>query len=140
MSVTLAPGAADNGFASMLAALIAQNLDAHPELRALLAHMEGRVAIVVEDAEVSVTLQFDRVGVTLHDGIRGIPDVTIRGSADDITRTSRIERLGRLGLPDPRGMHAREALRALRDRRLRIYGALGSPLLLARLTRLLSVD
>lgn len=119
-AIELAPGAGDNGLATMLATLMAENLQAHPERARTLARLAGRVAIVAEDADVALTLEFRRGRVVLHDGIVGIPDLTIRGGAEQIGDMSRMESLG--PLPDPRGEVNRAMWRALRERKLRVFG------------------
>lgn len=119
-AIELSPGAADNGLAQMLATLLAQNLADRPERARALERLAGRLAIVAEDADVSVTIELRRGRVVLHDGIVGIPDVTIRGGFQEIGDLPRMERLG--PLPDPRGSVNRALLRALRTGALRIFG------------------
>lgn len=138
--VELGRGAEDNGFALMLSQLIAQNLDDRPEKRRDFDRLSARIALVVEDAEVSVTLRFDAGRLTIHDGIVGIPDVTIRADSDGVTRMSLMELVPRLGIPDPRGEVTREIFRASRDGRIKMYGALANIPTVLRLTRVLSVS
>jgi hypothetical protein len=139
-AIRLAPGADDNGFAIMLQDLLQQNLVDHPDKRRDFARLLGRVAIVVEDIGVSVTLEFESGSLTLHHGIVGIPDVTIRASSDDVMKMSLVELVPRVGLPDFRKANAREVLRASRDGRIRVYGGLVNLPMLVRLTRLMSVE
>lgn len=138
--VELGPGADDNGFALMLAELIRQNLDDHPHKQRDFFKLSGRVAIVVEDAGVAVTLRFDAGRLTVHDGIVGIPDLTIRADSDDVTQMSLMELLPRVGLPDPRGSATKHVLRASREGRIRMYGALPNLPMVLRLTRIMSVS
>jgi len=138
--VDLGPGAEEHGFALMLSDLIRQNLEDHPGKKRDFARLAGRVAIVVEDAGVSVTLRFDAGRLTVHDGIVGIPDVTIRAEADDVTAMSLMELTPRLALPDPRGESTRRILDAQRKGRIRMYGALANLPLVVRLTRVMSVN
>lgn len=119
-AIELAPGADENGLALMLATLLAENLAAHEALRGKVDRLRGRVAIVAEDADVSLTLEFRRGRVVLHHGVVGIPDLTIRGEAELIGDMSRMESVG--PLPDPRGQVNRAMWRALREGRLRIHG------------------
>lgn len=139
-AIELAPGAEDNGFATMLAELIRQNVDDHPEKKRDLARLVGRVALVAEDSGISVTLRFDGGRLTVHDGIWGIPDVTIRAPGEDLMKMSLVELRGRLRLPDPRGENTREVMRAQREGRVRIYGMWPNLPLLVRLTRVMSVN
>jgi hypothetical protein len=146
-AVVLAPGADENGLANMLADLIRQNMIAKPQKQADFARLDGAVAIVADDVDVALTLRFDRGrSLTIHDGIVGIPDVTIRSSSDVIIALSNMPMATPLGLPlpDPRDREAVNAIRtimsALRHRRLHVYGgAFHLPLVLT-FGRLMSVN
>src|SRR5690606_7170541 len=109
-----------------------------PKRRAL-ARMRGRVAIVVEDLALAITLVFEGGRVTVHDGIRGIPDATVRASSDYVTKMSLVELEPRTGLPDPRGEVAREVFEASKRGDIRVLGLLSSLPLIARMTRVMSV-
>jgi len=138
--IELGPGAENNGLALMLSELLRQNLQDNPHKRRDFDRLAGRVAIVVEDAEVSVTLVFRAGTLTVHDGIYGIPDLTIRAGMDDVTNMSLVELIPRVGLPDPRGEVARKVMRASREGRIRMYGLLANIPLVVRLTRVMSVS
>ncbi|HJL16398.1 MAG TPA: hypothetical protein RMH99_12120 [Sandaracinaceae bacterium LLY-WYZ-13_1] len=138
-AIELAPGAGDNGLAVMMATMMSQNLEDHPERLPTFGRLVGRVAIVAEDADVALTMELLGGRAVVHDGIVGIPDVTVRGSAELIADLSRME-TGPLGLPDPRGEVNRQMVAALRERRLRVFGMpVGLPLL-ARLGAVLAID
>lgn len=138
-SIELAPGAGDNGLAVMMATMMSQNLEDHPDRQPAFDRLVGRVAIVAEDADVALTMEFSGGRAVVHDGIVGIPDVTVRGSAELIADLSRME-TGPLGLPDPRGEVNRAMATALRERRLRVYGLpVGLPLL-GRLGKVLAIE
>jgi hypothetical protein len=145
-SIELAPGADDNGLATMLADLVRQNLDAKPHKKADFDALAGSVCIVADDAEVALTLRFDGGRLTIHDGIVGIPDVTIRGCADTILALSNMPLTTPLGLPfpDPRDKEAlavvRSVVQAMRGGRFHIYGMAFHLPLLMRLTRVMSVN
>lgn len=139
-SVTLGPDTSDAGLAGMLAGLVRQNLDDHPEKRDVLSRMIGRVAIVASDAEAAVTLLFEAGRLTVHDGVVGIPDLTIRAPTEDITRMSLLELRGRFGLPDPRGETVRAVARASAQGRIEVHGLLGNLPLMLRLARVMSVS
>lgn len=139
-AIALAPGAEENGFATMMATLLRQNLEERPHKQRDFNRLVGRVAIVVVDAGVSVTLLFRAGQLVIHNGIVGIPDVTIRASGDEVMKMSLIELLPRVALPDPRGRVTREVFHASREGRIRMYGALANLPLLVRLTRVMSVN
>ncbi|MBC7173998.1 MAG: SCP2 sterol-binding domain-containing protein [Polyangiaceae bacterium] len=138
-SVELAPGTESNAFADMLAQLVRQNLDDHPEKKATLLRMRGRVAIVIDDLGLAVTLLFEEGRMRVHDGIFGVPDATLRTTSDYVMKMSLVELEPRTGLPDPRGEVAREVWAASQRGEIRVLGLLTSLGLLVRLTRVMSV-
>jgi hypothetical protein len=145
--VTLAPGADSNGLANMLAGLVSQNLVAKPHKLEDFAALDGKVAVVANDADVALTLQFFRGGrLVIHDGIVGIPDLTIRGPSEAIIALSNLPAATPLGLPIPRPSD-REAVGAvrvvassLRLGTLRVHGAFLHLPLFLRLGHVLSVN
>jgi hypothetical protein len=148
MTVALAPGAENNAFASMLADLVRQNLETKRHKQKDFDALDGAVALVADDADVALTLEFrpfDRKGsLTVHDGIKGIPDVTIRGTADAIMALSNVPLTRPLALPLPTDRASADVLlgmlRAMRSGELRMYGLLGHFGLMNRLTRVMSVN
>jgi hypothetical protein len=147
--VVLAAGTEDNGLAIMLGDLVRQNLEAKPGKKADFAALDGRVAIVAEDADVALTLVFQRGrggSLTIYDGIVGVPDVAIRGPSDAILALSNMPIETALGLPIP-SPRDREAVkvvsdltRAMREGRLHVYGMVLHLRLVLRLTRVMSVN
>ena len=138
-AIELSPGADENGLAIMMATMVSQNLQDHPDRKPVFDKLEGRVAIVAEDADVALTMHFSHGLLRLYDGIVGIPDLTIRSGSEVIADLSRME-TGRFGLPDPAGEVNRAMAQAVRDGRLRIFGLPGGLPLLARLGTVLSVS
>ena len=144
--VQLAPDARDNGLASMLAELVRQNLEAKPRKKSDFAGIGGSVAIVADDADVALTLLFRRGGkLTIHDGIVGVPDVTIRGPSEVIMALSNMPLTKRLGLPlpDPRDPESVKTMRtvtdAVRRGKLHVYGMTLHPRMVMKLTRVMSI-
>jgi hypothetical protein len=145
--VELAPGAGSNGLATMLASLVRQNLAAKPHKRRDFDAIVGAVSIVADDADVALTMTFERGGkLRIHDGIVGIPDVTIRGPADGILALSNMPLTRRLGLPLP-GPGDREGLKTVREvmglmraGELHVYGLLLHLPLVTKLTRVMSIN
>lgn len=144
--VELASGAEDNGLAVMLRDLVRQNIEARPHKKADFATLAGTVSIVADDADVALTLRFSPGGsLRIHDGIVGIPDVTIRGPADAILALSNMPLATRFGLPIPHPRDA-EAVKTVRDLvglmrkgRLHVYGMAFHLPLVMKLTRLMSI-
>jgi hypothetical protein len=136
--IELAPGTENNAFAGMLAQLLRQNLDDHPEKAQTFLRLSGRVAIVVTDLGLTVTLAFDKGALTVHDAIRGIPDAMIRTTAEWVTRMSLVE-LNRYGLPDPRGEGTKAVADATKRGEITTHVALSAIPLMLRLTNVMSV-
>lgn len=138
--IELSDSAQESAFACMIAALIRDNLADHPEKQRDFAGMRGRAALVAEDAEQTITLHFRGGQLVVYDGLHGIPDLMVRGSAEALIDLSRIPPHRRLPfLPDPRSTVARSLARQLVERRLRITGLTAHPLFGLRLTRVLSI-
>jgi hypothetical protein len=143
-AIELAPGAEANAFATMLADLVRQNLESKPHKRKDFEALAGTVALVADDADVALTLEFDRGRLVLHDGIKGVPDVAVRGSSESIMALSNVPLTRPLALPLPTDRPSLEVLRGMAratwSGELRIYGMLGNLGLLSRLTRVMSVN
>jgi hypothetical protein len=144
--VELTASAHENGLATMLGDLVRQNLAAKPHKIGDFASLSGAVAIVADDADVALTLSFTKGGrLTIHDGIVGIPDVTIRGPSEVIMALSNLPLATPLGLPIPdRGddeaaRAVSTVLGAVRKGRLHVYGMAFHPRLVMRLTRVMSI-
>jgi len=147
--VALAPGADENGLAIMLGDLVRQNLEAKPKKMADFDALEGRVSIVADDADVALTLVFRRGSagsLVIHDGIVGIPDVTIRGPSEAILALSNMPLATPFGLPlpspgDPEALKTvRDLARCMREGKLHFYGMLFHLPLVMKLTRVMSVN
>ena len=138
--ITVSAPALDNGLANMIADLVRQNLADHPQKLTTFDRLRGRVAIVAEDADVALTLEFRAGELRVHDGIVGVPDVCVRADSEDVINLSLLELVPRLGWPDPRGRTVRAIADATRAGRLRVVGGLMHLPLLLRLTRVMSVN
>lgn len=147
--IELAPGAENNAFATMLADLLRQNLESKPHKRKDFDALQGSVALVADDAEVALTLAFDRGRLVVHDGIKGVPDVAVRGTADAIMAMSNVplaplpwNRSIALPLPTDRASLdvMREMVRSMRTGAVHVHGMLGHFGLLSKLTRVMSVN
>ncbi len=89
-NVELGPGA-DQGFASMMAELVRQNLQDDASKRDDFQRLKGRVCMVVEDAEVTITLAFGGGNLRVDVGTVGTPDLTLRATSEWITQMSLME-------------------------------------------------
>ena len=138
--IELHPGAEDSPFASMMVQLLRQNLLDHKSKLADFERMRGRVTLVAEDIDAAVTLRFEQGKLCVHPGVHGIPDLVLRGTTDALVDLSRMPPDARLTfLPDLRSDVAKAVLRAFREKRLRVLGAAAHPLLMLRLSHVLSI-
>ncbi|MBI4952709.1 MAG: hypothetical protein HY908_11800 [Myxococcales bacterium] len=106
---------------------------AHEAATPPLAELEGRTA---------VTLRFDHGQLTIHDGVVGIPDLTLCGEREVLLGLADLPLDGRFRLPLPRlgrgdNRALRRSLLELATGELKVYGLLGHPRLFVRLLRLL---
>lgn len=144
-SIDLDSGAEANGFAVMLADLLRQNLEVKPHKQKDFKTMSANIAIVVEDAEVALTLCFDRGRLVIKDGVSGIPDATIRGDADSVIAMSNVPLSRRFGLPwaNPRDKTEVESLKTFVQAsvkgRVHVHTRMRAIPMLGRLTRIMSV-
>ncbi|MCL2777838.1 MAG: hypothetical protein FWD73_07525 [Polyangiaceae bacterium] len=140
----LAKGAEDNAFAQMLLKLVRQNIESKPHKKKDFDRLDGTVALVADDADVAVTLEFRLGRLVVHDGILGVPDVTVRGSSDPIMTLSNVPLTRPLALPIPTDQSSfdvlRSMMRAMRTGELKVFGMIGHVGLMARLTRVMSVN
>lgn len=142
--ISLAPGAENNAFAAMLADLVRQNLDSKPHKKRDFDRLSGTVALVADDADVALTLEFKGGELVLHDGIKNVPDVTVRGTSDAIMALSNVPLTRPLALPVPTDRPSfevmREMIRATRTGELRIFGLFRHFGMMSKLTRVMSVN
>lgn len=145
-NISLAKGAEENGLAVMLTDLLRQNLESKPQKIRDMQAMTGRIALLAEDAGVSMTLRFEHGDLVVYDGVVGVPDVTVRASSDVILALSNVPLTRRFALPLPkvRDRDGRQVLRdvlaAMRNGTMKVVGGgLHAPLML-RLTRIMSVN
>jgi hypothetical protein len=141
--VDLAPGAERTPLARYLADIVRQNVN-RPLQKREFERLRGSVALVADDVGAALTLRFDFGRLTVHEGLVGVPDVTIRGATRDIETLADLRFSERLGVPlvlradDVGRAAARDVLASLRSRRLKIYGLLLHVRLVLRFLRVLS--
>jgi len=124
-------------FAGIIAELLATNLAVHPEKQAVFRRMQGAVAIDLVDIETAVTLHFGGERLRIDAGIVGIPELTIRTASDRVTDLNALRIVG--GLPWYFDEAGRKVVAHLLSGRLKIEGMFGHPVLLTRLTKIMSV-
>jgi len=136
--VDLAPGADHDPLARQFADRVQAALE-RVEQRQAFQKMRGSVGVVADDADTALTLRFDFGRLTIHEGLVGVPTVTIRGQLRDIEALTQLSVAGegwaRLGQA---GRAAASVAGALRGSRLKIYGLVAHPRLVLRLLRVLA--
>jgi hypothetical protein len=141
--IDLGPGAERNPLARRLAELV-QNSVRHERQRRHFEALSGSAAVVTDDASQALTLRFDFGRLTVHEGVVGIPDVTLRGDAADIERLSDLPFRTPFELPLPRLRDRAErralalVLAAVGGRKIKIYGLLLHARFVLGLLRVLS--
>jgi hypothetical protein len=136
-AVIVDEGAQENGLAVMLADLMSQNMEANPDKKRAFDWIKGSVAITAQDAEVSLTMFFNRGSCVVFDGVVGKPDLHVTGDSETILNLSNVPLFhGLPNLLDPAGQ---ELAKKLVFRQLQIEGLPFHPLTLSLLTYVLSV-
>jgi hypothetical protein len=144
-SIALAPGADNNDLAVWVHDLVSRHVDEHAACRRDFQAMREAVALVAPDRRLSVTLRFDHGYLTIHDGMIGIPDLTLCADYEILIGIADIplSPLGRLPLPSlsaARRTSWRTTALELVSGELKVYGLFSHFRLLLRLLRLLAKD
>lgn len=124
-------------FAGILADLLTANLTQRPEKRVPFERMRGTVAIELADIETAVTLFFSSGKLRIEEGITGSPEIVIRTTSDRVMDLNALRIVG--GLPWYFDGAGRRLLGHLLSGRLTIEGLFAHPILLTRLTKIMSV-
>jgi hypothetical protein len=124
-------------FAGILADLLTGNLSQKPGKQAVFRRMRGTVAIDLADIETAVTLVFEGGRLRIEAGISAGPDLLLRTASDRVTDLNALRIVG--GLPWYFDEAGRTVVGHLLTGRLKIEGMFAHPVLLTRLTKIMSV-
>jgi hypothetical protein len=124
-------------FAGILADLLTTNLTRHPEKQVVFRRMRGVVTIDLADIETAVTLIFERGRLRIQSEISTCPDLLIRTASELVMDLNALMIVG--GLPWYFDEAGRRVVAHLLTGRLKIAGMFSHPLLLTRLTNIMSV-
>ncbi len=124
-------------FAGILADLLTTNLTQHPEKQAVFRRMRGVVTIDLADIETAVTLVFERGRLRIQSELSACPDLLIRTASELVMDLNALRIVG--GLPWYFDEAGRRVVAHLLTGRLKIAGMFSHPLLLTRLTNIMSV-
>lgn len=129
--------AEDVPFSSIVQELIVGNVGQSAAKQAAYEKMNGVVAIDLPDIEAAITLIFQRGKLTIEPGITRSPAIVIKTSSDVVMDLNLLNI--RLGLPYYFDAAGRRVLSHLIKGRLKIKGLFCHPVLLTRLTKVMSV-
>ncbi|MDP1991781.1 MAG: hypothetical protein Q8K00_12260 [Syntrophales bacterium] len=124
-------------FAGILADLLTGNLAQNPGKLSVFRCMRGTVAIDLADIETAVTLVFGGERLRIEAGINASSDLVIRTASDRVMDLNALRVVG--GLPWYFDEAGRKVLAHLLTGRLKICGMFAHPVLLTRLTIVMSV-
>jgi len=124
-------------FAGILADLLTANLEQHPQKREVFRKMRRGVAIDLVDIETVVTLIFTEGGLRIEAGVSENPVLIIRTASDRVMDLNALRIVG--GLPWYFDEAGRKVVAHLLTGRLKIVGMFAHPVLLTRLTVIMSV-
>ena len=136
--ITVDKSAEENGLANMVADLLRANVETSDRKRAVFLRMKGSVGLIATDAEVKVTLVFDRGHCVVHDGILEGTGVTVTADSDSILELSNVRLVG--GLPFYFDKPGRAVVSKVFGRAIRIRGLVRHPVTLTQLGIVLSVN
>lgn len=136
--ITVDRSAEENGLGNMVAELLRANIESSAYKKRVFCRMKGSVGLVATDAEVKVTLAFDRGRCVVHDGLLEGAAVTVSADSDSIIELSNVRLVGGLPFYFDRAGRAVVA-KALRGF-IRIRGLFRHPVTLTRLGIVLSVN
>ena len=130
--------ARENGMAVMMADLITQNMEQHPEKTKHFNSLKAVVAITAPDAEMKLTMFFNRGSCMVYDGIVGKIDLHIVADSETLLSLSNVSLVA--GLPNFLSESGREMFKKILLGELKIHGMFLHPLALVRLTNIFSIS
>ena len=136
--IELAPGAENVALAGMLADLIRQNLQQHPEKWKDFSKLSTNVFIDVIDAEVSITLAFASGALIVYSGSHGVSNIRVATTADLLLALCMLRVVN--GVPRPFHPDSRALIKNMLRGAVKISGIPRNPLQMFRFARLMSVN
>ncbi len=130
--------AQENGMALMMADLITQNMEQNPEKTKYFNKLKAVVAITAPDAEMKLTMFFNKGSCMVYDGIVGKVDLHIVADSETLLSLSNVSLAA--GLPNFFSESGREMLKNMCSGKLKIHGMFLHPVALIRLTNVFSIN
>ncbi len=135
--VSIAPDAEAVALASMLADVVESNLGRHPARIKDFNRLNGNVGITAADAEVDITITFNRGECVFHQGLHNPSKLLVTADAQTLMELTNLE--VRFAIPwlfDETGL---SIIRKLLKRELKVGGLLFHPLTVIGVLKVLSV-
>src|SRR5256885_15819585 len=114
------------------------NVDNRPEKRKDFQTLSSRLGLFHTDNDQSVTLDFQRGSLLVHNGLQPKRDITIRAEADTVMNLSNLK-IGPFGMPVYYDEVGRGVALKLLQGKMRIDGLVGNLATLNTVTRIFSV-
>jgi hypothetical protein len=130
--------ALENGMAQMMADLITQNMEQNPEKTKYFNKLKAVVAITAPDAEMKLTMFFNKGSCMVYDGIVGKTDLHIIADSETLLSLSTVSLAA--GLPNFFSESGRAMFKKMCTGELKIHGMFLHPLALIRLTNIFSIN
>ena len=137
MELNISNNAVDVPFSYIIQELLAGTIEKSEARQAVYRKMKGAIAIALPDIEAAVTLVFQLGHMTIEAGITKNPALIITTSSDLVTDLNMLTICW--GLPYYFDEAGRRVLGHIFSGRLKIKGLFSHPVLLTRLTILMSV-
>jgi hypothetical protein len=137
IDVNLAPGAEENGMAAMLGDMIKTNIENNPSKLKDFNKLKGTVWISAVDADVQMTMVFNKGSLTIHDGKVGKPALQIATDSGTLLDLANLSI--KFGMPyyfDETGLMV---IKKLMKRELKIKGMFAHTMVLTHMTKIMSV-
>ncbi len=130
--------ARENGMAVMMADLINQNMEQNPEKTKYFDKLKAVVAITAPDAEMNLTMFFNRGSCMVYDGIVGKTDLHIIADSETLLSLSAVSLAA--GLPNIFSASGLDMLKKMCSGKLKIHGMFLHPIALILLTNVFSIE
>jgi hypothetical protein len=80
-----------NGITGLLGGLLSENLDRFGDRRRVAEKMTAPIAVQSRDTAESTTVVFGPHGLAMHNGVVGVPAVTVEAGVDEILKLSQLK-------------------------------------------------
>ena len=135
--INFAPGIEDDGgLPVMIAGIIKGNLEAKPQRQNDFNALNGNIYMQANDAEVDMTMVFDKGSLTVHGGKVGEPKISISTDSETLLDLANLD--VKFGLPFYFDKIGLGVVKKILTRELKIKGLLTHTIMLTRFTKLMS--